>query len=71
VNNAGLGLGLSPAHECDLDDWTKMINTNIKGLVGVTRLILPGMVARNRGHIINLGSVAGALWMMGVCMVQA
>lgn len=59
VNNAGLGLGLAPAHECDLQDWTRMIDTNIKGLVGVTRSVLPGMVARNRGHVINLGSVAG------------
>ncbi len=70
MNNAGLGLGLSSAHECDLEDWMRMIDTNVKGLVGVTRLVLPGMVQRNRGHVINLGSVAGALRtiaMGGVC----
>ena len=59
VNNAGLALGIGPAHEAELDDWDEMIDTNVKGLVYCTRAILPGMVARNRGHIINLGSVAG------------
>lgn len=59
VNNAGLALGLEPAHKTDLNDWYQMIDTNIKGLVTVTRLILPEMVARNHGHIINLGSIAG------------
>lgn len=59
VNNAGLALGLEPAYRTELDDWYKMIDTNIKGLVTVTRLILPEMVARNQGHIINLGSIAG------------
>jgi len=59
VNNAGLSLGLEPAHETDLDDWEVMVDTNIKGLMYFTRLVLPGMVERNRGHIINLGSVAG------------
>lgn len=59
VNNAGLALGMEPAHEANLDDWYEMIDTNIKGLVTVTRLILPGMVERNRGHIINIGSIAG------------
>ncbi|KAE9533708.1 NAD(P)-dependent oxidoreductase [Ursidibacter arcticus] len=59
VNNAGLALGLEPAHQAELSDWYQMIDTNIKGLVSVTRLILPEMVARNSGHIINLGSIAG------------
>src|ERR1700685_4037235 len=59
VNNAGLALGLNPAQDADLDDWDQMIDTNCKGLVHVTRAILPGMVARRRGHVINLGSVAG------------
>lgn len=60
VNNAGLALGLEPAYRCDMDDWQRMIDTNIKGLLYCTRAILPGMVARNRGHIINVGSVAGS-----------
>ena len=59
VNNAGLALGLGPASEADLDQWEQMIDTNIKGLMYCTRFILPGMVERDRGHIINLGSVAG------------
>ena len=59
VNNAGLALGLKPAQEAELDDWDQMIDTNCKGLVYCTRAILPGMVARRRGHVINLGSVAG------------
>jgi 3-hydroxy acid dehydrogenase / malonic semialdehyde reductase len=59
VNNAGLALGLNPAQEADLDDWDQMIDTNCKGLAYCTRAILPGMVARRRGHVINLGSVAG------------
>jgi 3-hydroxy acid dehydrogenase / malonic semialdehyde reductase len=59
VNNAGLALGLGPAQEADLDHWERMIDTNIKGLVYCTRFILPRMLARNRGHIVNLGSVAG------------
>jgi 3-hydroxy acid dehydrogenase/malonic semialdehyde reductase len=59
VNNAGLALGLSGAQEADLDDWDAMVDTNIKGLMYVTRAVLPGMVSRNRGHIINLGSTAG------------
>jgi 3-hydroxy acid dehydrogenase/malonic semialdehyde reductase len=59
VNNAGLALGLSPAWEAKLEDWDTMIATNVTGLVHVTRAILPGMVARNRGTILNLGSVAG------------
>jgi 3-hydroxy acid dehydrogenase/malonic semialdehyde reductase len=60
VNNAGLALGLNPAPTADLDDWEQMIDTNCKGLVYCTRAITPGMVARRRGHVINLGSVAGA-----------
>jgi len=59
VNNAGLALGLEPAHRCDMEDWQRMVDTNIKGLMYCTRAILPGMVARNRGHIVNIGSVAG------------
>jgi 3-hydroxy acid dehydrogenase/malonic semialdehyde reductase len=59
VNNAGLALGLNPAQDADLDDWDQMIDTNCKGLVHCTRAILPGMVARGRGHVISLGSVAG------------
>ena len=59
VNNAGLALGLEPAHQADLNDWAQMIDTNVKGLVNITRLVLPEMVARNHGHIINLSSIAG------------
>lgn len=59
INNAGLALGLEPAHEANLDDWEIMIDTNLKGLATITRAVLPSMVARNRGHVINLGSVAG------------
>ena len=59
VNNAGLALGLEPEYEGSFDDWDTMIDTNIKGLLTMTRLIVPGMVARNRGHVINIGSVAG------------
>ena len=60
LNNAGLALGLSPAHEADLDDWETMVDTNIKGLMYVTRAVLPGMVAQKQGHIINMGSDAGS-----------
>jgi len=59
VNNAGLALGLEPEYEGDLDDWGTMIDTNIKGLLIMTHLVVPGMVKRNHGHIINVGSVAG------------
>ena len=59
VNNAGLALGLEPSQECNLDDWDTMIDTNIKGLTYMTRAVLPGMTKRDRGHIVNLGSVAG------------
>ncbi len=60
LNNAGLALGLEPAYEASLDDWDTMIDTNIKGLVYYTRAILPGMVKRNSGLIINIGSVSGS-----------
>lgn len=59
VNNAGLALGLDMAPQADLDDWDTMVDTNINGLLYCTRALLPGMVARGRGHIINLGSIAG------------
>jgi 3-hydroxy acid dehydrogenase / malonic semialdehyde reductase len=59
VNNAGLALGLEPAHQASLDDWDTMVDTNIKGVMYCTRAVLPGMVERNRGHVINIGSVAG------------
>jgi len=59
LNNAGLALGLAPAQKADLDDWDTMVDTNIKGMMYCTRALLPGMVERNRGHIFNVGSVAG------------
>lgn len=59
VNNAGLALGLEPEYKGNQDDWDAMIDTNIKGLLAMTRLIVPGMVERNSGHVINVGSVAG------------
>ena len=59
VNNAGLALGLESADKANLDDWEQMIDTNIKGLVNITRFVLPQMVVRNMGHIINIGSIAG------------
>nr|WP_197717476.1 SDR family oxidoreductase [Avibacterium volantium] len=59
VNNAGLALGLEPAHQANFDDWLTMINTNIVGLTYLTRKVLPQMVERQQGHIINLGSIAG------------
>lgn len=58
VNNAGLALGLEPAHKASLADWDTMIATNVTGLVHVTRALLPGMVARERGHVVNIGSTA-------------
>ena len=61
VNNAGLALGLEPAQRASLDDWERMVDTNVKGLMTVTRAVLPGMVARDRGHVINIGSTA-ARW---------
>ena len=59
VNNAGLALGLDPAHKALISDWDRMMDTTIKGLVHMTHAILPGMVERKCGHIINIGSVAG------------
>jgi NADP-dependent 3-hydroxy acid dehydrogenase YdfG len=59
VNNAGLALRLASAQHADTDDWDRMIATNCSGLVHVTRQVLPGMVARGRGTVVNLGSVAG------------
>lgn len=60
VNNAGLALGLEPAHQANIDDWDTMIDTNVKGVVNMTRALLPEMVTRNAGHIINIGSTAGS-----------
>ena len=59
INNAGLALGVDKEYEGNMDEWETMIDTNIKGLLTMTRLIVPGMVERNRGHVINLGSLAG------------
>ncbi|MBP5385919.1 MAG: SDR family NAD(P)-dependent oxidoreductase [Prevotella sp.] len=59
VNNAGLALGLDKEYMGNMEDWDTMIDTNIKGLLTMTRLIVPGMVERNHGHVINIGSVAG------------
>lgn len=59
INNAGLAQGLEPEYEGDPDDWDRMIDTNIKGLLTMTRLVVPGMVERDHGHVINVGSVAG------------
>lgn len=59
LNNAGLAAGLDVLHEGDVDDWEAMIDTNVKGLLYVTRAVLPQMVARQSGHIINIGSIAG------------
>ena len=60
VNNAGLALGLEAAQKCSLDEWDQMIDTNCRGLATMTRFLLPGMVERGRGHVINVGSVAGS-----------
>jgi 3-hydroxy acid dehydrogenase / malonic semialdehyde reductase len=60
LNNAGLALGLESAWQADLDDWETMVDTNIKGVMYCTRAVLPGMVARDRGHIVNIGSTAGS-----------
>ena len=59
VNNAGLALGLAPAQDASLDDWDTMVDTNVKGLMYLTRAVLPGMIARGRGHVVNIGSTAG------------
>nr|WP_294557541.1 SDR family oxidoreductase [uncultured Rhodopila sp.] len=60
INNAGLALGLDPAFEADIEDWDLMVATNVTGLIHITRALLPGMVERNRGHIINLSSTAAS-----------
>lgn len=59
VNNAGLAAGMAPIHEGAIEDWDTMIDTNLKGLLYITRALSPGMVARKKGHIINIGSTAG------------
>jgi 3-hydroxy acid dehydrogenase/malonic semialdehyde reductase len=59
VNNAGLALGLDPAQSAKLEDWDRMVAVNVTGVMHVTRALLPGMVARNRGHVVTLGSIAG------------
>jgi 3-hydroxy acid dehydrogenase/malonic semialdehyde reductase len=59
VNNAGLARGLEPAQRASLEDWNEMVDTNVKGLMAMTRAVLPGMVARDRGHVVNIGSTAG------------
>jgi NADP-dependent 3-hydroxy acid dehydrogenase YdfG len=61
VNNAGLSRGLTKMYEDDIDNWEEMIDTNVKGLLYVTRAVVPGMVKRGRGHVINLGSIAGQM----------
>lgn len=60
VNNAGLALGLEPAQEANIKDWEVMINTNVLALVKLTHFILPKMVSRGKGHIVNIGSIAGS-----------
>ena len=60
VNNAGLALGTESAQNADLDDWMRMVDTNIKGLMSLTHAVLPAMVVRNSGYIINVGSIAGS-----------
>lgn len=59
INNAGGAMGLEPEYEGDFDDWDTMIDSNIKGLLNVTRMVVPGMIERNHGTVINIGSVAG------------
>lgn len=65
VNNAGLGKGMGPMYEASIDDWEQMIDTNIKGLLYMPRFILPNMVKRNAGHIVNIGSVGGRWTLSG------
>ena len=60
VNNAGLALGISPAQQASLEDWSTMVATNVTGVIGMTHALLPGMVARDRGHIVNLSSTAAS-----------
>ncbi len=59
INNAGLSRGLDKVHEGQIEDWEEMIDTNLKGLLYVSRAVIPGLVDRNRGHIVNIGSIAG------------
>lgn len=59
VNNAGLAAGLEPVLDGDPDDWDRMLDTNVRGLLDVTRAVVPGMVARGHGHVLNIGSIAG------------
>ncbi|MEH2159320.1 SDR family oxidoreductase [Nostoc sp.] len=59
INNAGLSRGLDKLHEGSFQDWEDMIDTNVKGLLSVSRYVVPGMVSRDRGHVVNLGSIAG------------
>jgi serine 3-dehydrogenase len=59
INNAGLSRGLDKLHEGSFQDWEDMIDTNVKGLLYVSRYVVPGMVSRDRGHVVNLGSIAG------------
>ena len=59
INNAGLAIGVDKEHEGNLDEWDQVIDTNIKAMLSMTRLVVPGMVERGRGHIINIGSIAG------------
>ena len=59
INNAGLSRGLDKLHEGNFQDWEEMIDTNLKGLLYMTRYIVPGMVSRGRGHVVNIGSIAG------------
>jgi NADP-dependent 3-hydroxy acid dehydrogenase YdfG len=61
VNNAGLSRGLDKLYQGKIDDWEEMIDTNVKGLLYVTRAVVPGMVERGRGHVVNLGSTAGEM----------
>jgi len=61
VNNAGLSRGMDKFHSGNIDDWEEMIDTNVKGLLYVARAVVPGMVARDRGHIVTLGSMAGEM----------
>jgi 3-hydroxy acid dehydrogenase/malonic semialdehyde reductase len=60
VNNAGLARGIEPAHKASLEGWDSMVATNVSGLIRITHALLPGMVERDRGHIVNIGSTAGA-----------
>jgi hypothetical protein len=71
VNNAGLGKGAGPMYEGSIADWDQMIDTNVKGLLYLTRLILPHMVRRNAGHIVNIGSVAGRWTLPGAAVYCA